>query len=94
MRSSKKEVSEKQLLGQVVERLDKVILAIALQGRPKEEQIKYPTSLGHSNSEMANVLATLKIEVRSILLALSFLVKKAEKGRVFTLCLLVKEFFV
>jgi hypothetical protein len=33
-------------------------------------------------------------ELRSILLALSFLVKKAEKGRVFTVCLLLKEFFV
>ena len=35
-----------------------------------------------------------QIGVRSILLALSFLVKKAEKDRVFTLCLLLKEFFV
>jgi hypothetical protein len=35
-----------------------------------------------------------EIGVRSILLALSFLVKKAEKGRVFTICLLLKEFFV
>jgi len=32
--------------------------------------------------------------LRSILLALSFLVKKAEKGRVFTVCLFMKEFFV
>ena len=36
----------------------------------------------------------VKIGVRSILLALSFLVKKAEKGRVFTICLFMKEFFV
>jgi hypothetical protein len=37
MGSSKKDLSEKQLLEQVVERLDKVTLAIALQGRQKEE---------------------------------------------------------
>ena len=35
-----------------------------------------------------------KIGVRSILLALSFLVKKAEKGRECTICLLLKELFV
>ena len=66
MISSKKEVSEKQLLEQVVERLDKIILAISLQGRPKEEQIKYLTSLGHSNSEMAQVLGTPKGTIDSI----------------------------
>ena len=33
-------------------------------------------------------------ELRSILLALLFLVKKAEKGRVFSICLMVKEFSV
>ena len=66
MGSSKKDLSEKQLLEQVVERLDKVTLAIALQGRQKEEQIKYLTSLGYSNSEMANILATPKGTIDSI----------------------------
>jgi hypothetical protein len=66
MRTSKKELSEKQLLEQVVERLDKVILMTPIQGRPKEEQIKYLTSLGYSNSEMANMLATPKGTIDSI----------------------------
>lgn len=66
MRSSKKEFSEKQLLEQVVERLDQVILATALHGRPKEEQIKYLAGLGYSNSEMANILATPKGTIDSI----------------------------
>jgi hypothetical protein len=60
MRLSKKDLSEKQPLEQVVEGLDKVMLAIALQGRPKEEQIKYLASFDYSNSEMANILAIPK----------------------------------
>jgi hypothetical protein len=66
MRSSKTELSEKQLLEQVVERLEKVILASAPQGRPKEGQIKYLTCLGYSNSGMANMLATPKGTIDSI----------------------------
>jgi len=66
MRSSKKELFEKQVLDQVVERLDKLIVITALQGRPKEEQIKYLSSLGYSNSEMGNMLATPKGTVDSI----------------------------
>jgi hypothetical protein len=60
MRSNKKELPEKELLDQVVERLNRVILVISLQGRPKEEQIKYLSNLGYSNSEMANMIATPK----------------------------------
>jgi len=36
----------------------------------------------------------VKIGVKSIFLALSFLVKKGQKGRVFAICLFLKEFFV
>lgn len=66
MGSSKNEISEKQLLEQVVERLDKLILVTTLQGRPKEEQVKCLDSLGYSNSEMANMLATPKGTIDSI----------------------------
>lgn len=66
MGSPKKELSEKQLLEQVIERLDKIILVTALQGRLKEEQVKFLTTLGYSNSEMANMLATPKGTIDSI----------------------------
>jgi len=53
-------------LEQIVERLDKVIIITALQGRPKEEQIKCLASFGYSNSEMASMLAIPKGTIDSI----------------------------
>jgi hypothetical protein len=66
MRSSKKDLSEKQLLEQIVEKLDKLILVVALQARPKEEQIKHLAKIGYSNSEMATMLAIPKGTIDAI----------------------------
>jgi len=54
-------------------------------------------SLVHSTKCLSGSFITgvnVKIWVRSILLALSFLVKKPEKGSVLTICLFLRKFFV
>ena len=63
---SKKDLSEKQLLEQISDKLDRLILVVALQARPKEEQIKHLSKLGYSNAEMATMLAIPKGTIDAI----------------------------
>lgn len=80
MSSSKSGLSEKQLLEQISDRLDKLILIVALQSRPKEEQIKHLSKLGYSNAEMASMLAIPKGTIDSIRANLSKEERKKENN--------------
>jgi uncharacterized protein (UPF0218 family) len=40
---------------EVIERLDKIIGLLAVQGKEKEEQLKVLTALGFSNSDMSTL---------------------------------------
>ncbi len=73
MKDRNDELSERQLLELIVDRLDKLILVLALQGREREDQIEYLEKLGYSNTDMAQILATPKGTI-------DWLRAKAKKG--------------
>jgi hypothetical protein len=66
MSKSRPQVSDVQMLQQVVERLDMLINTVAVQGKSKDEQIRYLAGLGYSNSQMAILMATPKGTIDSI----------------------------
>lgn len=66
MPANTKDLSESEMLSQLVDRMDKLIAITSLQGRSKEEQIERLAGMGYSNSEMASMLVLPKGTVDGI----------------------------
>jgi Holliday junction resolvasome RuvABC DNA-binding subunit len=49
--------TEKQILLEISEKLDKMLAVTAVQGKSKEEQIKILVALGYSNTEISELTA-------------------------------------
>jgi hypothetical protein len=62
---AKHEKTEKQLLEEINEKLNKLIALNAIQGKSKQEQIKILSSLGFTNVEISKLTAIPKGTVDS-----------------------------
>jgi len=58
--------SEKQILLEISEKLDKLLGVTAIQGKSKEDQVKVLVSLGFSNSDISALTAMPKGTVDTI----------------------------
>ena len=60
MAKLKRNLSELELLQQLNLKLDQLIAITAIQGRKKDEQIRYLVNCGYSNGQIATLLALPK----------------------------------
>jgi len=63
---AKQEKTEKELLREMIEKLDKLIGVIAIQGKSKDDQIKVLVSLGFTNAEISKITGMPKGTVDTI----------------------------
>lgn len=63
---SKDGTTEKELLREISEKLDKLIGVIAIQGKNKDEQVKILVSLGFTNAEISKLTSMPKGTVDTI----------------------------